>query len=78
VPWARDPSISFLLSAQATRQKLEAAGFRVLACEDQTADALALGLHIVLGQDGPTMLKNMLRNFEEERVGLLQGIAARV
>ena len=92
VPWARDPSLSFLFSAQATRQKLEAAGFRVLACEDQTADALArararirasgaplaLGLHIVLGKDGPTMLKNMLRNFEEERVGLLQGIAARV
>jgi MPBQ/MSBQ methyltransferase len=92
VPWARDPSISFLLTAQATRQKLEAAGFRVLAFEDQTADALArararikasgaplaLGLHIVLGQDGPTMLKNMLRNFEDQRTGLVQGVAARV
>jgi len=38
---------------------------------------LALGLHIVLGQDGPTMLKNMLRNFEEQRTGLVQGIVAR-
>src|SRR5712691_1219983 len=37
----------------------------------------ALGLHIVLGQDGPTMLKNMLRNFEEQRTGLVQGIVAR-
>jgi SAM-dependent methyltransferase len=92
VPWAREPSISFLLTAQATREKLERAGFRVLAFEDQTADALArararmkasgaplaLGLHIVLGQDGPTMLKNMLRNFEEQRTGLVQGIVARV
>jgi MPBQ/MSBQ methyltransferase len=91
VPWARDPSISFLLTAQATHEKLEDAGFRMLAFEDQTADALArararmkasgaplaLGLHIVLGQDGPTMLKNMLRNFEEQRTGLVQGIAAR-
>ena len=38
---------------------------------------LALGLHIVLGQDGPTMLKNMLRNYQEGRVGLVQGIAIR-
>jgi SAM-dependent methyltransferase len=91
VPWAREPSISFLLTAQATRQKLELAGFRVLVFEDQTADALArarqrmkasssplaLGLHIVLGQDGPTMLKNMLRNYEERRISLVQGVVAR-
>jgi hypothetical protein len=38
---------------------------------------LALGLHIVLGQDGPTMLKNMARNYEEGRVGLIQGVAVR-
>ena len=36
---------------------------------------LALGLHIVLGQDAPTMLKNMLRNYQEGRVGLVHGIA---
>jgi SAM-dependent methyltransferase len=91
VPWARDPSISFLLSSEDTRAKLEAAGFRILVFEDQTADALerarermkaasaplALGLHIVLGQDGPTMLKNALRNYEEGRVGLVQGLVVR-
>jgi ubiquinone/menaquinone biosynthesis C-methylase UbiE len=91
VPWAREPSISFLFTAEATRRKLEAAGFRVLAFEDQTADALdrararikasgaplALGLHVILGEDGPTMLKNMLRNYEEGRIGLLQGVVAR-
>jgi hypothetical protein len=38
---------------------------------------LALGLHVVLGQDGPTMLKNMLRNYEERRIGLVQGVVAR-
>jgi ubiquinone/menaquinone biosynthesis C-methylase UbiE len=91
VPWAREPSISFLFTAEATRRKLDAAGFRVLAFEDQTADALdrararikasgaplALGLHVILGEDGPTMLKNMLRNYEEGRIGLLQGVVAR-
>jgi SAM-dependent methyltransferase len=89
VPWARDAAISFLLTAEATRHKLETAGFRMSSFEDVTADALArsqarmrvsgaplaLGLHIVLGQDGPAMLKNMARNYEERRVGLIQGVA---
>jgi SAM-dependent methyltransferase len=90
VPWARDSSISFLLTAQATRAKLEAANFDIIAFEDQTTRALAraeermkpasaplaLGLHIVLGQDAPTMLKNMLRNYQEGRIGLVQGIVS--
>jgi hypothetical protein len=91
VPWAGDASISFLASADATRRKLEAAGWHVLVFADVTGDALAraqarikvsgaplaLGLHIVLGQDGPTMLKNMARNYAERRVGLIQGVAIR-
>ena len=91
VPWARDSSISFLLGAQATRQKLESVGFRVFTFEDVTERAharaqermkpagapLALGLHTVLGQDAPTMLKNMLRNYEEGRIGLIQGVVVR-
>ena len=91
VPWARDASMSFLLTPEATRQTVEAAGFRVQIFQDLTADALeraqerikvsgaplALGLHIVLGQDAPTMLKNMVRNYEERRIGLVQGIAVR-
>jgi ubiquinone/menaquinone biosynthesis C-methylase UbiE len=89
VPWARDTAISFLLTAEATRHKLEAAGFQLRVFEDLTGDALvraqarlkvsgaplALGLHIVLGQDAPTMLKNMARNYEERRIGLVQGVA---
>ena len=91
VPWARDASISFLISADATRQKLQAAGMRIAVFEDLTQRAferarermrpasapLALGLHTVLGQDAPTMLKNMLRNYEEQRIGLVQGVAVR-
>src|SRR6516164_10283042 len=36
VPWAREASISFLLTAEATRTKLEAAGFRVITWQDTT------------------------------------------
>lgn len=88
VPWARDPSISFLLTAQGTSQCLASAGMRTLVLEDRTGDALAsaqarttapaplLGVHILLGEDFPAMAKNMFRNFAEERIGLVQGVAA--
>jgi len=91
VPWAREPSASFLLTAEGTRQKIEAAGFYLRALEDQTGDCIAqqkaranhagspavLGIHIVLGREGPRMLENTARNFEEGRTGLVQGVAVR-
>jgi ubiquinone/menaquinone biosynthesis C-methylase UbiE len=91
VPWAREPSASALLSAGDTRAKLEAAGFRIAVCEDQTAVAIAqqkarasvpgsqgaLGVHLILGPDGPAMLKNTVRSFEEGLIGLIQGVAER-
>jgi len=90
VPWAQDPSISFLLTAEQTRAALERAGFRVAAFEDQTADALvqqrksaalprdALGLHVWQGPDFPAKVQNSRRNLEEGRIGLVQGVAERV
>lgn len=92
VPWAQQPSSSALVSADDTRSNLAAAGFRVVAFQDQTEDAIAqqrartqavggpatLGVHIVLGPDGLTMLKNSVRNFEERRIGLVQGVAVRL
>jgi ubiquinone/menaquinone biosynthesis C-methylase UbiE len=89
VPWARGQSGSCLLTAEVTRTKLASAGFRIAAFEDQTADAIAqqkarvasaqstLGVHIILGSDGPTMLKNSVRNFQEGLIGLVQGVAVR-
>src|SRR5216683_736422 len=44
VPWAPEPSISFLLSAEATRVKLEAAGFRVVTWQDTTRATLGSSL----------------------------------
>jgi SAM-dependent methyltransferase len=89
LPWAQEPSASALLSAEATRSKLEAAGFRVAVFEDQTADAIAqqkartnmpqsaLGVHIILGADGLLMLQNSVRSLQEGLIGLVQGVAVR-
>ena len=65
VPWAREPSISFLFSPEETRATLETAGFRVIAWRDTTEVSAAasrtraqraaagttppLGIHLILG-----------------------------
>src|SRR5258707_4175142 len=41
VPWARTPATSFLLTAIATREAIEPAGFRTLAWQDDTEAAKA-------------------------------------
>jgi SAM-dependent methyltransferase len=93
VQWGREPRVSFLLSQQATRDKLEAAGFRVLVWQDTTAAALAsaverarrgggpppaLGTHLILGDDWPAMFQNSARNLEERRTELFNAVLERV
>src|ERR1700738_749548 len=41
LPWARTPATSFLLTAAATREAIEPAGFRTLAWQDDTEGAKA-------------------------------------
>ncbi|MFQ5959166.1 MAG: class I SAM-dependent methyltransferase [Alphaproteobacteria bacterium] len=93
VPWAREPSISFLLSAQAMREVLEQTGFRVTAWRDVTAPALdwfrarmatmqegrppPLGLHILVGPDFARMAANQIKNLEENRIALVQAVLER-
>jgi SAM-dependent methyltransferase len=91
VPWAGEPSASALLTAEETRTQLTTAGFQIVAFDDQTSVAIAqqrarasastspsaVGVNLLLGPDGPTMLKNTIRNFEEGRTGLIQGVAVR-
>jgi len=92
VPWAREPRISFLFTPEATREQLEAAGFRVLVWQDttepsseaarrraQAAEASTpLGTHVILGSDWPEMAKNSLRNLEERRTELFNAVLQRV
>jgi len=85
-PWASDKSISFLFAPQSTRAALERVGFRVVAWQDTTQEALEqqtardkaldsgslppLGLHILIGDAFPTVTKNTLRNLQEQKVQL--------
>lgn len=94
VPWAKEPSISFLLTPEKTRESLEAAGLRVVQWQDTTAASLAaaqarsrsaeagqpppLGTHLILGAHWQEMAKNSTRNLEEGRVALFNAVLERV
>jgi SAM-dependent methyltransferase len=92
-PWAKDKAISFLFPPEVTREKLERAGFRVLAWHDPTPESLEqalarakaletgalppLGLHILIGPNFPTVSRNMVRNLEEARIQLINAVLER-
>jgi MPBQ/MSBQ methyltransferase len=90
MPWARETAMSFLLAAEVTRKRLEAAGFRVVAWEDTSAPALdfarrraaagpmPLGIHLIMGADWPAMTANTLRNLAEDRIRSLSAVLERV
>ena len=93
VPWARNPSISYLATEAELRHLLETAGFEILSWRDTTKAGLdwfaaksaelkkhgkpILGYHMLLGEDFPQMARNQLRSFRENRMTLLQVIARR-
>jgi ubiquinone/menaquinone biosynthesis C-methylase UbiE len=93
VPWAREPSISFLLSAAETRAKLEAAGFRVITWRDTSQASLAsslaraqtaasgslpaLGIHLLIGRDWEAIAQNSARNLQEDRTRLFNAVLER-
>ncbi|GGF24485.1 SAM-dependent methyltransferase [Aliidongia dinghuensis] len=87
VPWARTPATSFLLTADATREAIEAAGFRTLASQDDTEtgktwfSALRASgpppspnLGVVMGPDFPQLAANLGRNLLEGRLGILTAV----
>jgi SAM-dependent methyltransferase len=87
VPWARTPATSFLLTADATREAIEQAGFRTLAWQDDTDTAKAwfaelrasgpppsLNLGVVIGPDFAQLATNLGRNLLEGRLGILTAV----
>ena len=87
VPWARTPATSFLLTAAATREAIEAAGFRTLAWQDDTEAAKAWiaqlrasgplpsqNLGVVMGPDFAQLSANLGRNLLEGRLGILTAV----
>ena len=87
VPWARTPETSFLLTEAATRAAIEAAGFRMLAWQDDTEPAKAWfarlreagpppspNLGVVMGPDFPLLAANLGRSLMEGRLGILTAV----
>jgi SAM-dependent methyltransferase len=87
VPWARTPATSFLLTAAATREAIEASGFRTLVWQDDTEAAKAWivqlrasapppapNLGVVIGPDFAQLTANMGRNFMEGRLGVMTAV----
>jgi sarcosine/dimethylglycine N-methyltransferase len=87
VPWARTPATSFLLTAGATRQAIEPAGFRTLAWQDDTETAKAWvaqlresgpppspNLGVVMGSEFAQLATNLGRNLLEGRLGILTAV----
>jgi len=87
VPWARTAATSFLLTAAATRDAIEAAGFRTLAWQDDTEAAKtwfaqlrasgpppAPNLGVVIGPDFAQRSANLGRNLMEGRLGILTAV----
>lgn len=93
VPWAREPSISFLIPPQQLRDILEGVGFEVLSWRDTTETGRSwfrhtsekmrkespppFGLHVLLGSDFHLMAQNQVRNLEEDRIALIEAVVRR-
>ena len=86
-PWARTPATSFLLTAAATREAVEPAGFRTLVWQDDTEAAKAWvaqvrasgpppspNLGVVMGPDFAQLSANLGRNYLEGRLGVLTAV----
>ena len=87
LPWARTPATSFLLSAAATREAIEPAGFATLAWRDdlEAARAWIAGLRasgpppspnlgVVMGADFAQLAANLGRSLMEGRIGVLTAV----
>ena len=91
VPWARDDVTNFLIDANTTRRNLEKTGFCIDEWHDVSEKSVAyfeenaklaaekgpqaLGLHLLLGPDWPTMMANVAENIATGRVAVIQVIA---
>ena len=93
VPWAREPSISFLLTSQQLLGTLTKTGFEILVWRDVTESGRAwfrhmrdkirqeglpaFGLQLLLGPDFRLMAHNQVLNLEEDRIALIEVVVRR-
>lgn len=87
LPWALSPAMSFLLTAAATREAIERAGFRARRWQDDTEAAKAWvaqrlssepppspNLGVVMGRDFARLAANLGRSLMEGRLGTVTGV----
>jgi len=93
VPWARTARTSFLANPAELEEVLLASGFTIESWLDDTERATEwfarlagriadnglppLGIHLLLGEDFPTMAGNQRRNLEDVRILLARVVARR-
>jgi hypothetical protein len=93
-PWASEPSFSSLIGPAEFRRLLVSLGFDVKLWEDKTAAGRdwfrqrvaalrekgppPLGFHTLLGSIAPKTQETNLRNLEENRIALVQGVLEKV
>jgi len=93
VPWAREPSTSFLLTPRQLLNRLSDIGFKPVVWRDVTRGGLewfrqvqekagkaappSVGLHLLLGADFKRMALNQLLNLEGERISLIEAVFRR-
>jgi ubiquinone/menaquinone biosynthesis C-methylase UbiE len=92
VPWARDESASFLISAEETRSAIESPGFNITSWTDETAIAIewftkaasappppgALSFARLIAPEFASMSANFRRNLAEGRAAIVAVVAERV
>jgi SAM-dependent methyltransferase len=91
VPWAEEPSISFLMTPGRVRVILEEIGFVIRDWVDTSEASLRwatgavarlessgpplLGTHVLMGENAKAKLGNVLRNLREQRLVVVQACA---
>lgn len=94
VPWARESGQSQLVTPEELRQLLADAGFSISSWKDTTEEGRTwfsrlaqrtkggtphpLGVQLLFGSDFPQMARNQVRNLVENRIALIECIAARI
>ena len=94
VPWAHDPSYSFIVTPEEMRKMVEESGLRILDWTDTTTTILEwareaserakagppnpLSIHVILGADLPDRQRNSNRNMAENRLVYIMAMAERV
>ena len=92
VPWTRDTTLSFLVDEAELLGHLDSAGFARETWEDLTGESIefltrvlskprregapGLSPRVILGPEYRLMMTNVLKNMEEDRMRVVQGVLA--